>query len=73
MYADDSVDFLLVLLVHLNELLDVPVVRQGELGERQDRSIEFENVHIYWLSRFSLRFLCALGCCSFHCFGRLFR
>ena len=33
--ANDSVDLLLVLLVHLHELLDVPVVREWELGKEK--------------------------------------
>lgn len=36
-HSDDAVDLLLVLLVHLYELLNVPVVRQRELGIGQDR------------------------------------
>ena len=44
--TDDPIDLLLVLLVHLHELLDVPVVSQRELSVGQDWRIEFEHIHV---------------------------
>ena len=56
--ANDSVDLVLVLLIHLHKLLDVPVVREWELGVGQDWRIELKNVHVDWLLRGYLGLLC---------------
>ena len=50
-HGNDSVHILLFFLVphflkHIHEILDLPVVGQGELGEWQHGLIHLENVHI---------------------------
>ena len=43
-HTDDSVDLVNVLVILLQEVLDVLVLGQGELGEGQHGRVEFQNV-----------------------------
>ena len=62
--SDDAGDLGLVLLVLAQEVLDVLVLRQGELREGQDRRVELQSVELVEDRRgllFFLRFLRFLG------------
>lgn len=45
-HADDALHMLLVILVLAQEVLDVLVLGEGELRERQDRRVELQGVEL---------------------------